>query len=132
MRISDWSSDVCSSDLIAVGAWALPHRQGPGTDGDDDHQAGQLDADEDDVQLHALADSAKVDEPEQDPEAEADSEDRHLAEAEAEAAAEVLGEAARRGRGRGAAGRPTHELHQAGSAGDTQEPPGVHLQPTAL
>src|SRR3546814_8330840 len=26
MRISDWSSDVCSSDLALAGRWHLPHR----------------------------------------------------------------------------------------------------------
>src|SRR3546814_4020623 len=28
MRISDWSSDVCSSDLIAAGAWISAHFHG--------------------------------------------------------------------------------------------------------
>src|SRR3546814_20597343 len=26
MRISDWSSDVCSSDLIALSNWSITHR----------------------------------------------------------------------------------------------------------
>src|SRR3546814_11026644 len=30
MRISDWSSDVCSSDLAAVADLLAPHRQGDG------------------------------------------------------------------------------------------------------
>src|SRR3546814_7561571 len=36
MRISDWSSDVCSSDLAAVRG-----RDGPRRGRDDDHQAGE-------------------------------------------------------------------------------------------
>src|SRR3546814_6434009 len=32
MRISDWSSDVCSSDLIEAGAWEIEPST-PGTDG---------------------------------------------------------------------------------------------------
>src|SRR3546814_14479336 len=36
MRISDWSSDVCSSDLPATGAWVLaggdPRSAGPAAD----------------------------------------------------------------------------------------------------
>src|SRR3546814_14318837 len=33
MRISDWSSDVCSSDLLGVGITALGIEHGPGGEG---------------------------------------------------------------------------------------------------
>src|SRR3546814_19269105 len=34
MRISDWSSDVCSSDLLAVRDQIVLHQRGEGRDGD--------------------------------------------------------------------------------------------------
>src|SRR3546814_958265 len=57
MRISDWSSDVCSSDLHGVQAEARRHLGGaPGALGDDhevhDHQDAEDDDADDEVAAH--------------------------------------------------------------------------------
>jgi hypothetical protein len=59
-------------ELRHAGHVALAGPDRPQADHDDDQEAGQLDAGEDDVRLHALADAAEVDRRDQRHEGEAD------------------------------------------------------------
>src|SRR3546814_15188652 len=53
MRISYWSSDVCSSDLLVAGDRAGEVGEIVGTDADDDRQHHHLDARTHDIAQHA-------------------------------------------------------------------------------
>src|SRR3546814_18029364 len=59
MRISYWSSDVCSSDLLVAGDRAGEVGEIVGTDADDDRQHHHLDARTHDIAQHALGEERR-------------------------------------------------------------------------